>query len=321
MTKKNQNYNINGLPLNPSILESMGEGLKKILENKNVSGERMPILEVVFDRFSVQLTNNFRGIAPELVNVGVHSIKTQRFEDYLANVPEKSLLSIFHAEEWKNYGLITFDKNFSFCMIDVLLGGRQAGAKDYKLERAYTSIERNLIERLTTVVLKTLSQSFQPITQIEFKFSHLEANPKFASIAQPSSATLVIKIFADMDGGQSHIDIVLPYATIEPVRDIFSQRFMGEKLGQDLIWQEHLAKETYSSKIRVHAVLDIIQHNLGDVLNWQVGSQFLLNNEEGSPIRVFCGSTPLLEAKVGSKGLSVAVCVTDILLNKKEAKL
>ena len=37
--------------------------------------------------------------------------------------------------------------------------------------------------------------------------------------------------------------MLLPYATIEPIRNVLLQMFMGEKFGRDPIWEGHLATE------------------------------------------------------------------------------
>ena len=51
------------------------------------------------------------------------------------------------------------------------------------------------------------------------------------------------------------IELLLPYATIEPIRDVLLQMFMGEKFGRDPIWEGHLATEIGQAEIAVDAVL------------------------------------------------------------------
>ncbi len=51
------------------------------------------------------------------------------------------------------------------------------------------------------------------------------------------------------------LELLLPYATIEPIRDVLLQMFMGEKFGRDPIWEGHLATEIGQAEIAVDAVL------------------------------------------------------------------
>ena len=51
--------------------------------------------------------------------------------------------------------------------------------------RPYTTIERNLVERMVTVVLSDMSAAFDPVSPVTFRFDRLETNPRFATIARP----------------------------------------------------------------------------------------------------------------------------------------
>jgi len=47
-----------------------------------------------------------------------------------------------------------------------------------------------------------------------------------------------------MEDRGGRLELLLPYATLEPVRELLLQQFMGEKFGRDSIWETHLAEET-----------------------------------------------------------------------------
>ena len=51
----------------------------------------------------------------------------------------------------------------------------------------------------------------------------------------------------------------MPYATLEPIRKMLLQQFMGEKFGRDNIWEGHLASELWATKLEVRAVSTIDQ--------------------------------------------------------------
>ena len=57
---------------------------------------------------------------------------------------------------------------------------------------------------------------------------------------------------------QSHrggrCELLLPYATLEPIRKMLLQNFMGEKFGRDSIWESHLAREIWHTDLELEAV-------------------------------------------------------------------
>lgn len=58
-----------------------------------------------------------------------------------------------------------------------------------------------------------------------------------------------------MEDRGGRIELLLPYATLEPIRKMLLQQFMGEKFGRDNIWEGHLATEMWTTETEVRAVL------------------------------------------------------------------
>ena len=102
-------------------------GVRAIINSALVSYERLPMLEIVFDRLVRLMTTSLRNFTSDNVEVSLDSITSIRFGDYLNSIPLPAILSVFHAEELDNYGLFTVDSNLIYSIVDVLLGGIKAG--------------------------------------------------------------------------------------------------------------------------------------------------------------------------------------------------
>src|SRR5207244_2299319 len=85
------------------------------------------------------------------------------------------------------------------------------------------------------------------------------------------NAAVLVELRFDMEERGGSMQILLPYATIEPIRDLLLQSFMGEKLGRDPIWEGHLATEIWQSRIPVEAVLHEARMPLGQIASLDVG--------------------------------------------------
>src|SRR6202521_4467330 len=128
-------------------------GIRAIIDSAMVSYERLPMLEIVFDRLVRLMTTSLRNFTSDNVEVSLDRITSVRFGDYLNSIPLPAILAVFKAEEWENYGLITVNSNLIYSIIDVLLGGRR-GVHAIRVEgRPYTTIETNLVKRMIEVVL------------------------------------------------------------------------------------------------------------------------------------------------------------------------
>ncbi|MBO6559976.1 MULTISPECIES: flagellar motor switch protein FliM [Nisaea] len=282
-------------------------GIQAIVNSALVSYERLPMLEVVFDRLVRMMSTSLRNFTSDNVEVSLDNITSIRFGDYLNSIPLPAMLSVFKAEEWDNYGLLVVDSALIYSIVDVLLGGRRGTAAMRIEGRPYTTIERNLVERMVTVVLSDLSAAFDPLSPVTFRFDRLETNPRFATIARPANAAVLARLRIDMEDRGGRLELMLPYATLEPVRELLLQMFMGEKFGRDSIWETHLANELWATDIELEAVLDQVVLSLNDVLNWKPGTRLLLNASPKSTIDMRCGDVPLFVGGMGQRNGHIAV--------------
>ncbi|MEN0651618.1 MULTISPECIES: flagellar motor switch protein FliM [Hyphobacterium] len=282
-------------------------GIRAIINSALVSYERLPMLEIVFDRLVRLMTTSLRNFTSDNVEVSLDNISSIRFGDYLNSIPLPAILSVFRAKQLDNYGLLTVDSNLIYSIVDVLLGGRR-GTSAMRIEgRPYTTIERTLVQRMIEVVLGDAKQAFEPLTEVDFTLERIETNPRFAAIARPANAAILVKLRIDMEDRGGRVELLLPYATLEPIRKMLLQQFMGEKFGRDNIWESHLATELWSTQMDVKAVLDEQQMPLGKVMNLKVGDTIMLDVTPESTVKLRCGAVPLTKGRMGRLGHSVAV--------------
>ena len=300
--------------------EEAGErtGIRAIINSALVSYERLPMLEIVFDRLVRLMTTSLRNFTSDNVEVSLDNISSIRFGDYLNSIPLPAILSVFRAEELNNYGLLTVDSNLIYSIVDVLLGGRRGTAAMRIEGRPYTTIERTLVQRMGEVILQDMCAAFEPLAPVNFSLDRLETNPRFAAIARPANAAILVKLRIDMEDRGGRTELLLPYATLEPIRKLLLQQFMGEKFGRDSIWESHLATELWSTKVNIDAILDEQVMPLNRVMNLEVGQTVMLGASPDSKIELRCRGVPLLTGRMGRVGSSVAVRV-DAAIERTDA--
>jgi flagellar motor switch protein FliM len=295
-----------------------GSGIHAIVNSALVSYERLPMLEVVFDRLVRLLSTSMRNFTSDNVEISLDSVTSVRFGDYLNSMPLPGMLGVIKAAEWDNYGLIAIDSALIYSIVDVLLGGRR-GATAMRIEgRPYTTIERILVERMVRVVLADLSAAFEPLSPVTFGFERLETNPRFAAISRPSNAAIVARLSIDMEDRGGRLELLLPYATLEPVRELLLQMFMGEKFGRDSIWEMHLAHELWFTDVELTAVMDERYVSLSDIFSLEVGSRIMFGATPDCNIEVRCAGVPMYTAKMGRRGSRIAVQIEDRIERNRE---
>jgi flagellar motor switch protein FliM len=294
-------------------------GIRAIINSAMVSYERLPMLEIVFDRMVRLLTTSLRNFTSDNVEVSLDTISTMRFGDYLNSIPLPAMISVFKAAEWDNNALLTVDSNLIYSIVDVLLGGR--GAAAVRVEgRPYTSIETNLMRRLIGIILENAEVAFKPLSPVKFDLERVETNPRFAAIARQADAAILIKLNIDMEDRGGHIEVLFPYATLEPIRELLLQGFMGEKFGHDNIWESHLATEIHKTSIPLEAVLDEMMVPLKQIMSLEIGETVVLNSGPDDPVYLRCGGIPLVTGSLGRTGSNIAVKVASGIAKPKSKK-
>lgn len=287
--------------------DNKNSGIHAILDKALMAYEKLPMLEVVFDRLVRMMATSLRNFMSDNVEVSIESMTSLRFGDYLDSIPLPALLTVFRAVEWENYGLVTVDSSQIYSTVDLLLGGRRT-KRPIRIEgRPYTTIEQDIVKSMVDVVLADLSAAFDPICPATFKFDRLETNPRFATISRNANAALLVRLRIEMEDRGGNLDILLPHATLEPIRELLLQMFTGENFGQDIVWNSHFGKEVRYTDVDVNAVLHETRMSLGEVMHFKVGSTVILNCKPDDEVTLKCGSVNLTSGNLGRVDDRVAI--------------
>lgn len=293
-------------------------GLRRVAGAGIVSYERLPMLEVVFDRLVRILSASFRNLTGENVEVSIDNLSSVRFGDYMGMVPPSAVLSVFRAEQWDSLGLIVTDASAISLIVDLLLGGRLGTGSSPVDGRPYTTIERMLVERTAEQVLQDLATSFAPLCKVSFRYERTEVISRFASVSRPSNAAVLARLHLAMGECGGSFEIVLPYGTLEPVRDLLLQQFMGERFGRDDRWERHLADELRETVVELDAVLGEQPMNLSEILALKIGSQIVFSLTSDDPVQLRCGGVSLFLARTGNRRSRIAVQIEERLPTNRE---
>jgi flagellar motor switch protein FliM len=286
-------------------------GMEKLIHGGLVSYERLPMLEVVCERLVRILATNLRSLTQDTVDVTLKAVKSRRFGECLEEAQKPAMFSIFEVKEWENSGIVIVEPKMIYNIIDVMMGGKQE-VKEHCERYNFTSIERSLVERFVRIILSDLKSSFAPICEASFQFSRIETDPRFAMVARVSSGSIFIQINITIANRQGFVNIVLPYATIEPVREILLQQYMGEKFGRDAIWEAHLAEELRYTDVDLEAVLDEQVISLGFLMKMKAGTVIPLKIHHDSSITISCGGIALFEARPINQSGRIAAIIQKI---------
>jgi len=206
--------------------------------------------------------------------------------------------------------LFIFDPNLVFLVVDNLFGGD--GRFHMRVEgRDFTPTEQRIIQNMLNVVFEEMKKCWEPVHPVEFEYVRSEMNTQFANIATPSEVVVVTTFNIELGSGGGDFHVCIPYAMIEPIRDVLYSSMQGERMDVDERWTRLLTKQIQVAEVNLVANLGEAPVNLGQILNMQVGDVISLDIPEAIVAEV--DGVPVLECKYGVLNGQYALKVNKIL--------
>jgi len=284
-------------------------GIKAVLEQSLQSYDKLPMLEIIFEKFIRQLSTSLRNLTSEPVDITISDFSSLRFGSYFDSLTAPSSIVVFKAVEWENLGLLILENDMIISFVDLLLGGKkstlQKESKD--ADRVLTSIEQGLARQISEVILAELSQAFDQITPTTFSFERLESNPNFVNISRPGDAVIVLRLKIEIDEQVKNVELLIPYKTIEPVKEQMQQVFLGDKFGIDQEWERLLSETMHDVNLPIEAVISNRISTVEEIAKLKIGDTFVMDHAKDKDILVRSGPIPLFTGKIGKVDGKVAI--------------
>ena len=213
---------------------------------------RMPVLEIVNDRFARLCTNALSNTVRKRVELNPISIDMTKFGDFMRSLPVPTSINIFKMEPLRGTAIMVVDARLVFAMVENFFGG--AGSQPKIEGREFTRIEQVIVDRVIKIALDNMEESWRPVHEVNLELVRSEINPQFAAIVPPSDVVVVITFEVELETAIGSLVICLPYATIEPIRSKLHASFQTERLEVDHAWvgrlKERLMETPVELKIR-----------------------------------------------------------------------
>jgi len=270
---------------------------------------RMPTLEMVNERlaryFRISLFNFLRRSA----EISISGIQVLKFSEYIQSLFVPTNLNIVRFAPLRSRALIVMEPRFVFTAVDNFFGG---GGQFYnKVEgREFTPTEMRVIRLIIDLLFKDLKEAWKPVMDLEFEYMNSEVNPQFANIVSPAEIVIVSTIHVELEGGGGDINIAMPYAMIEPIRDLLDA-VSSDRGEVDGGWQEGLRKEVLRSEVGLNSLLVEKTMTIEDVMNFKEGDVIPIEMPE--TVVVQAEDVSVFKGKIGLSDGNYAIQITEKL--------
>ncbi len=231
---------------------------------------RMPTLEIINERFARLLRIGLFNFVRRSAEITVGPVRTAKYSEFIRNLVVPTNLNMVQIKPLRGTALFIFEPNLVFLIVDNLFGG--SGQMHTRVEgRDFTPTEQRIIQLLLAIVFEDLEKSWASVHPVTFEYLRSEMNTQFANIATPNEVVVVTSFNIEFgsSGGQFHICI--PYAMVEPIRDLLYSSVQGDHMEVDKRWVRLLSKQVQSAEVELVLNLGQAQLTIDQLLGMQVG--------------------------------------------------
>ncbi len=243
----------------------------------------MPMLDVIHEKFCRDFSGTLSLEVGHLSELVAEKIRLMKYQEFINSLPVPSCLSLFKIEPLPGNGVVVVDSQFVFTLVDIFCGG--SGSSRFRVEgRDFSSIELGILRRIVRKALADLEKAWAPVFPTQIEFLRTEINPQFVSIAHPTEAVISLESKVDVEGAFGRFQTVLPYATIEPIKDLLTKNYVGEKSDLDKLWKNEVRGHIMESAVELRAIMGTAELSIGRILGLKEGEILSLEQFADEPI-------------------------------------
>ena len=246
---------------------------------------RMPVLEIINDRFARLATNTMANAMRKRVDFNPISIDMSKFGDFMRSLPVPTSINIFKIDPLRGNALMIIDTRLVFALVENFFGG--TGSQPKIEGRDFTPIEQSIVVKVSKMLLSNLEDAWRPVHEVNIELTRSEVNPQFATIVPPSDVVVVVTFEVELENAIGSMVVCLPYATIEPIRSKLYASYQSERLEVDHAWLSRFKERLLEIPVDFNVTMGKTQITGRQLLNMESGDILMLDTDQEDLLKAY----------------------------------
>jgi flagellar motor switch protein FliM len=267
---------------------------------------RMPTLELIHERFTRYLRIGLFNYVHRNAEISVGPIRVQKYSEFIRNLVVPTNLNLVTVKPLRGTGLVVFDPNLVFLVVDNMFGGD--GRFHSRVEgRDFTPTEQRIIQGMLGVVFTEYQKAWKPVFELQFDYIRSEMNSQFANIATPSEIVVATTFTLEFGGAAADMHICLPYAMVEPIRDLLYSAMQSDQISTDQRWVKMLRNQLKDADVELVAQFTHTTMSLRQILKLKAGDVIPVSLPD--TVVAMIDDAPVMECRYGKQNGHLALRV------------
>lgn len=207
-------------------------------------GINLAAVDMITERFTRHLRLGLMEVLRTSPRITADRVKTLPFSEYLKDLKAPLSVNTVRLSGLRGTSMVVIDPNVVFASLDNFFGGFGRGIDGLPPGRMFTPTETRIINIMLEVIFASIHEAWSPIMEINCEHIGSEINPAFVQIVDENDLVIVCHLEVELSGKErGAVDIVYPFATLKPIRDILRGRVQDSEdpsVDHD-VWARELA--------------------------------------------------------------------------------
>jgi flagellar motor switch protein FliM len=278
---------------------------------------RMPTLEMINERFARHMRISLFNMMRRTAEVSINGIQMIKFGEYVHTLLVPTSLNMVRFRPLKGTALITMEARLVFILVDNFFGGD--GRYHAKIEgREFTPTERRIVQMLLKIIFEDYKVAWSPVMDVSFEYLDSEVNPSMANIVSPTEVVVISSFHIELDGGGGDFHVVLPYAMLEPIRELLDAGLQSDKEDTDMRWSKALRDEIMDVSVEISTKFIEVTLPLQKIMDLKAGDIIPIDMPEH--ITVLVEKLPSFRAQLGQSRNNLALKIESKIKRPESVK-
>lgn len=277
------------------------------------SKDHIRTLEMVHDSFARIVSNYLSGQLRKHVKIEIQSVEQITYEEFVHSIPNPTIITIFKMHPLQGNLLLEMNPQFSFQVLDILLGGT---GQRYEKTKDFSEIEKNILSNMTTEMIKSMVLAWDGILEVKPEFELLETNPSANQTLAPNEPVALLSFLVELGKSTTYMNLCIPYLSVEKILDKLVVQYWFKSDDDDELKgevQEKLKKGIDPVEVNMHVELGKTEITIDSFLKLVKGDVLVLDSQCSNPVKVFVEEEECFIAKPGFVGKNMGIEILEIL--------
>jgi len=271
---------------------------------------RLPQLEVIYEKFMRSFRVSLSASLRKIASITLTSTEFLKFGEFINTLPIPTCMSVLRFNNLRGSAIFVIEAKLAYALVDSFFGG--ADRPYAKIDgKEFTPIELQIVKKVVELAINDLEISWSTIEKIDCSFQRTEINPQFVGIVPPTDVVIASTFDVELEQASGTIAIVIPYSTIEPIKQKLSTGFQVESDQTDKkLWTSIIKEQLLETDVDIKVNLGETEVKLRDLMSLKVGDVIPLTQDSSGELDVQVENVKKFKGYYGVHHGTVAMQIT-----------